>query len=105
MSETVSDSVFATMPIRMDIEVLPADEPKQLKLGWVVLESFVGTIYAGGLVGWSCSLCGGSGFYNSGRLSQLKADLHVLTHEKYNGGSAGDNFHRLIDQELRSMAK
>ena len=24
------------MPIRQDIEVLPADEPKQLKLGWVV---------------------------------------------------------------------
>lgn len=26
------------MPIRQDIEVLPADEPKQLKLGWVVNE-------------------------------------------------------------------
>jgi len=26
------------MPIRQDIEVLPADEPKQLKLGWVVSE-------------------------------------------------------------------
>ena len=26
------------MPIRQDIEVLQADEPKQLKLGWVVSE-------------------------------------------------------------------
>ena len=26
------------MPIRQDIEVLPADEPKQLKLGWIVNE-------------------------------------------------------------------
>jgi len=26
------------MPIRQDVEVLPADEPKQLKLGWVVNE-------------------------------------------------------------------
>lgn len=26
------------MPIRQDIEVLPADEPKQLKLGWVISE-------------------------------------------------------------------
>lgn len=26
------------MPVRQEIEVLPADEPKQLKLGWVVSE-------------------------------------------------------------------
>lgn len=26
------------MPIRQDIEVMPADEPKQLKLGWVISE-------------------------------------------------------------------
>jgi hypothetical protein len=26
------------MPVRQDVEVLPADEPKQLKLGWVVNE-------------------------------------------------------------------
>jgi hypothetical protein len=26
------------MPIRQDILVLPADEPKQLKLGWIVSE-------------------------------------------------------------------
>jgi hypothetical protein len=26
------------MPIKQDIEVIPADEPKQLKLGWVVSE-------------------------------------------------------------------
>ena len=25
-------------PVRQDIEVLPADEPRQLKLGWVVNE-------------------------------------------------------------------
>lgn len=29
---------IGVMPIRQDIEVLPADEPKQLKLGWVVNE-------------------------------------------------------------------
>ncbi len=35
----VSDPEFVgVMPIRQDIEVLPADEPKQLKLGWVVNE-------------------------------------------------------------------
>lgn len=26
------------MPIRQEIEILPADEPKQLKLGWTVTE-------------------------------------------------------------------
>lgn len=26
------------MPVRQDIEVMPADEPKELKLGWVVSE-------------------------------------------------------------------
>lgn len=35
----VSDPEFVgVMPVRQDIEVLPADEPKQLKLGWVVNE-------------------------------------------------------------------
>lgn len=35
----VADPEFVgVMPIRQDIEVLPADEPKQLKLGWVVNE-------------------------------------------------------------------
>jgi hypothetical protein len=35
----VADPEFVgVMPIRQDIEVLPADEPKQLKLGWVVSE-------------------------------------------------------------------
>ncbi len=35
----LSDPEFVgVMPIRQDIEVLPADEPKQLKLGWVVSE-------------------------------------------------------------------
>lgn len=29
---------IGVMPIRQDIEVLPADEPKQLKLGWVISE-------------------------------------------------------------------
>jgi hypothetical protein len=34
-----SDPEFVgVMPVRQDIEVLPADEPKQLKLGWVVNE-------------------------------------------------------------------
>ena len=35
----VADPEFVgVMPIRQDIEVIPADEPKQLKLGWVVSE-------------------------------------------------------------------
>ena len=35
----VADADFVgPMPIRQDIEVLPADEPKQLKLGWVINE-------------------------------------------------------------------
>ena len=35
----VADPEFVgVMPIRQDIEVLPADEPRQLKLGWVVNE-------------------------------------------------------------------
>jgi hypothetical protein len=29
---------LGVMPVRQDIEVLPADEPRQLKLGWVVSE-------------------------------------------------------------------
>lgn len=32
------DSWFGVFPIRQDIEVLPADSPKQLKLGWTVRE-------------------------------------------------------------------
>lgn len=35
----VADPEFVgVLPVRQDIEVLPADEPKQLKLGWVVSE-------------------------------------------------------------------
>lgn len=35
----VADPEFVgVMPVRQDIEVMPADEPKQLKLGWVVSE-------------------------------------------------------------------
>jgi hypothetical protein len=35
----MSDPEFVgVMPVRQDIEVLPADEPRQLKLGWVVNE-------------------------------------------------------------------
>ncbi len=40
------------MPIRQDIEVLPADEPKQLKLGWVVSEMIgLGILNARGVSG------------------------------------------------------
>jgi hypothetical protein len=35
---TADPEFVGVMPIRQDIEVLPADEPKQLKLGWVVNE-------------------------------------------------------------------
>lgn len=35
---TADPDFVGVMPIRQDIEVLPADEPKQLKLGWVVNE-------------------------------------------------------------------
>jgi hypothetical protein len=35
----VADPEFVgVMPIRQDIEVMPADEPKQMKLGWVISE-------------------------------------------------------------------
>lgn len=35
----LADAEFVgVLPIRQDIEVLPADEPKQLKMGWVVSE-------------------------------------------------------------------
>lgn len=35
----VADPEFVgVMPVRRDIEVMPADEPKQLKMGWVVSE-------------------------------------------------------------------
>jgi hypothetical protein len=38
------------MPVRQDIEVLPADEPKQLKLGWVVNEIIgIGIVNARGV--------------------------------------------------------
>ncbi len=34
-----ADAEFVgVMPVRQDIEVMPADEPKQLKLGWIVSE-------------------------------------------------------------------
>ena len=35
---TAEPEFVGVFPIRQDIEVLPADEPKQLKLGWVVNE-------------------------------------------------------------------
>ena len=35
---TADPEFVGVMPIRQDIEVLPADEPKQLKLGWVISE-------------------------------------------------------------------
>jgi len=35
---TADPEFVGVMPIRQDIEVLPADEPKQLKLGWMVNE-------------------------------------------------------------------
>lgn len=38
------------MPVRQDIEVMPADEPKQLKLGWVVSEIIgIGIVNARGV--------------------------------------------------------
>jgi len=35
---TADPEFVGVMPVRQDIEVLPADEPKQLKLGWVISE-------------------------------------------------------------------
>jgi hypothetical protein len=35
---TADPEFVGVMPIRQDIEVLPADEPKRLSLGWVVSE-------------------------------------------------------------------
>jgi hypothetical protein len=47
----VADPEFVgVMPVRQDIEVLPADEPKQLKLGWVVSEIIgIGIVNARGV--------------------------------------------------------
>lgn len=46
-----SDPEFVgVMPVRQDVEVLPADEPKQLKLGWVVNEIIgIGIVNARGV--------------------------------------------------------
>jgi len=48
---SVADPEFVgVMPVRQDIEVLPADEPKQLKLGWVVSEIIgIGIVNARGV--------------------------------------------------------
>lgn len=35
---TAEPEFVGVMPVRQDIEVMPADEPKQLKLGWVISE-------------------------------------------------------------------
>lgn len=35
---TADPEFVGVMPVRQDIEVIPADEPRQLKLGWVVSE-------------------------------------------------------------------
>jgi hypothetical protein len=48
------------MPVRQEIEVLPADEPKQLKLGWVVSEIIgIGIVNARGVAKGSKSLLAG----------------------------------------------
>jgi len=48
------------MPVRQDIEVLPADEPKQLKLGWVVSEIIgIGIVNPRGVAKGSKSLAAG----------------------------------------------
>ena len=48
------------MPVRQDIEVLPADEPKQLKLGWVVSEIIgIGIVNPRGVSKGSKSLLAG----------------------------------------------
>lgn len=38
MYATADPEFVGVMPIRQDIEVIPADEPRELKLGWVVSE-------------------------------------------------------------------
>ncbi len=49
------------MPVRQDIEVMPADEPKQLKLGWVVSEVIgLGVLNARGVAKASKSVVLGS---------------------------------------------
>jgi len=35
---TAEPELVGVMPVRQDIEVMPADEPKQLKMGWVISE-------------------------------------------------------------------
>jgi hypothetical protein len=53
----VADADFVgPMPIRQDIEVLPADEPKQLKLGWVVNELIgIAVANARGVAVYTCN--------------------------------------------------
>lgn len=48
------------MPIRQDIEVIPADEPKRLSLGWVVSEEIgIGIVNPRGVaVGHKSTLIG-----------------------------------------------
>lgn len=49
------------MPVRQDIEVMPADEPKQLKLGWVVSEIIgIGIVNARGVAKGNKSVTVGS---------------------------------------------
>ena len=35
---TASPDTVGAFPIRQDITVLPADDPKKLRLGWVIFE-------------------------------------------------------------------
>jgi len=42
----IGESEFiGNMPIRQEIEILPADESKQMKLGWTIVEQSGGSIY------------------------------------------------------------
>jgi len=45
------------MPIRKDIEVLPEDEPKQLKAGIPIAISNLMATNIGGSLRWICSTC------------------------------------------------
>ena len=45
MTDKIKKEVVGKIPIRTELEILPADEPKQLKIGWTVKEYIGGEIF------------------------------------------------------------
>lgn len=51
IGETVEDEeIFGAMPVRQELQVIPADEPSSMKLGWTVTETLgIGVINRRGM--------------------------------------------------------